>query len=144
VSSSGLDLSFLGLTLITFLPAFVMIAALMAMLGVTAAEPRDAQQYAGLFSLPVAIPLWFMSILIETPNSPLAVILSMIPFTAPATLPIRAVLTTIPVWQVAVSTTLLFVCAIASVWLASRAFQLGMLRYGKPLSFREIIQGFKT
>lgn len=143
-SGSGLDLSFLGLMLITFLPAFVMIAALMAMLGATAAEARDAQQFSTLLSIPVVVPLWFLAVIIETPNSPIAIILSLIPFTAPATLPIRAVLTNIPVWQIILSVSLLFASAIIAVWLASRAFRLGLLRYGKSLSLREIIRRTKA
>jgi ABC-2 type transport system permease protein len=130
--------------LITFLPAFVMIAALMAMLGATAAEARDAQQFSTLLSIPVVVPLWFLAVIIETPNSPIAIILSLIPFTAPATLPIRAVLTNIPVWQIILSVSLLFASAIIAVWLASRAFRLGLLRYGKSLSLREIIRRTKA
>jgi ABC-2 type transport system permease protein len=140
VGGTGLDFSFLGLMLLTFLPAFVMIAALMAMVGATAGEARDAQQIAAVFSIPIAAPLWFLAILIEQPNHPLAVGLSLFPFTAPATLPLRAVLTNLPAWQIAVSIGLLVLSASGSVWLASRAFRLGMLRYGKSLSLRELLQ----
>ncbi len=144
ISGSGLDLSFLGLMLITFLPAFVMIAALMAMVGATAAEARDAQQIAGLFSLPVVFPMWFLMVIIEKPNSPLAVIMSLIPFTSPLTLPMRSVLTTVPAWQIALAIGLLVASAAAAVWLASRAFRLGLLRYGKSLSLREIMSRAKS
>lgn len=141
---AGLDFSFLGLMLLTFLPAFVMIAALMAMVGATAAEARDAQQIAAVFSIPISAPLWFLAILLEKPNSALAVGLSLFPFTAPATLPVRAVLTNLPLWQIALSIGLLVISAAASVWLASRAFRLGMLRYGKSLSLRELLQRGET
>ncbi len=139
IGGSGLDFSFLGLMLLTFLPAFVMIAALMAMVGATAAEERDAQQIAAVFSIPIAAPLWFLAILLEKPNSALAVGLSLFPFTAPATLPVRAVLTNLPLWQTALSIGLLVISAAVSIWLASRAFRLGMLRYGKSISLRELL-----
>lgn len=144
IGGTGLDLSYLGLMLLTFLPAFVMIAALMAMLGATAAEARDAQQISAIFSIPIAAPLWFLSILIEEPNNPLAVGLSLFPLTAPATLPVRAVLTNLPAWQIGLSVGLLVLSAAVSVWLASRAFRLGMLRYGKSLSLRELLRRGKT
>lgn len=140
IGGSGLDFSFLGLMLLTFLPAFVMIAALMAMVGATAAEARDAQQIAAVFSIPIAAPLWFLAILLEKPNSALAVGLSLFPLTAPATLPVRAVLTNLPPWQTALSIGLLVTSAMISVWLASRAFRLGMLRYGKSLSLRDLLR----
>jgi len=125
---------------LTFLPAFIMIAALMTMVGATATEAREAQQIAGLFSLPIAIPFWFIAAIMENPNGPLAIGFSFFPFTAPMTLPLRSMLTNLPVWQIGLSVGLLFAAAAASIWLASRAFRLGMLRYGKKLTLAEILR----
>lgn len=138
IQSAQIDLTFLGLMVLTFLPAFVMIAAMMATLGATATESREAQQIAGLFTLPIVIPFWFLGVLIESPNSPLAIGLSIFPFTAPISLPLRAAFTDIPVWQIGLTVSLLVLLAIGSLWLAGRAFRLGMLRYGKKLSFKEL------
>jgi ABC-2 type transport system permease protein len=117
-----------------------MIAAMMATLGATATESREAQQIAGLFTLPIVIPFWFFGVLIESPNSPLAIGLSIFPFTAPISLPLRAAFTTIPVWQIALTISLLFILAFAALWLAGRAFRMGMLRYGKKLSLKELFK----
>lgn len=132
--------TFLGMLLLTALPAFIMIAALMAMVGATATEAREAQQIAGLFSLPIFIPIWFIQSIIENPNGPLAIGFSLFPFTSPLTLPMRVAFSTVPAWQIILSLTILIASAVASVWLASRAFRLGMLRYGKRLTFRELFQ----
>jgi ABC-2 type transport system permease protein len=140
LSDTGIGFSFFGLMALTFLPAFVMIAALMTMVGATATEAREAQQIAGLFSLPIAIPFWFIAAIMENPNGPLAIGFSFFPFTAPMTLPLRFMVTNLPVWQIGLSVGLLFVAAAASIWLASRAFRLGMLRYGKKLSLAEILR----
>jgi ABC-2 type transport system permease protein len=51
---------------------------------------------------------------------------------------IRQGVTIIPGWQIAVSAIILVVCAAGAIWLAGRAFRLGMLRYGKRLAWREI------
>lgn len=140
LSDIGIGFSFFGLMALTFLPAFVMIAALMTMVGATATESREAQQIAGLFSLPIAIPFWFIAAIMENPNGPLAIGFSFFPFTAPMTLPLRSMLTNLPVWQVVFSVGLLIVAAAASIWLASRAFRLGMLRYGKKLTLAELLR----
>lgn len=140
LSEIGIGFSFFGLMALTFLPAFVMIAALMTMVGATATESREAQQIAGLFSLPIAIPFWFIAAIMENPNGPLAIGFSFFPFTAPMTLPLRSMLTNLPVWQIGLSVGLLIVAAAASIWLASRAFRLGMLRYGKKLTLAEILR----
>ncbi len=140
MQSPQIDLGFLGLMVLTFIPAFVMIAAMMATLGATATESREAQQVAGLFTLPIVIPFWFFGVLIESPNSPLAIGLSIFPFTAPVSLPLRAAFTTIPVWQIVLTISLLFILAFAALWLAGRAFRLGMLRYGKKLTLKELFK----
>jgi ABC-2 type transport system permease protein len=62
----------------------------------------------------------------------------MIPLTAPVAMLIRDGLTILPVWQVALSSAIQILCAVAAIWLAGRAFRLGMLRYGKRLSLREL------
>lgn len=140
MQSPQIDLGFLGLMVLTFVPAFVMIAAMMATVGATATETREAQQIAGLFTLPIVIPFWFFGVLIESPNSPLAIGLSIFPFTAPISLPLRAAFTTIPFWQTALTISLLFILALAALWLAGRAFRLGMLRYGKKLTLKELFK----
>ncbi len=74
----------------------------------------------------------------ESPNSPLAIGLSLFPLTAPISLPLRAAFTNIPAWQIALSLGILVGGAIFALWLAARAFRMGMLRYGKKLAWREI------
>jgi ABC-2 type transport system permease protein len=77
-------------------------------------------------------------LLMSNPNSPLAVGLSLFPLTAPLTLLMRDGLTILPAWQVALSSAILVVTAVATIWLAGRAFRIGMLRYGKRLKLSEI------
>ncbi len=139
-TNPGIDPAFLWLLLATFLPAFVMLAALMAMIGATATEAREAQQVAGLFTIPVIMPLWFTAAIIQSPNSPLAIGFSLFPLTAPMTLPMRVTLTSVPAWQIAASLAILVVCAAGAIWLASRAFQLGLLRYGKKIRLAELFR----
>jgi ABC-2 type transport system permease protein len=120
-------------------PTYVMLAALMTAVGATVAEGQDAQQVAGLFSLPVVAPLWLGVIVIENPNSPLAIGLSLFPPTALSTFAMRMMSVPIPLWQVTVSVGLLVLCAAGAVWVAGRAFWLGMLRYGQRLNWREFL-----
>ena len=132
--------SFILLLVATFLPAFVMVAAAMGAIGATATEAREAQQIASFFTLPIVVPFWFVSAIMFNPNGALAVGMSMFPLTAPIALPLRAVFTNIPVWQIAITIGLLCSLAAFSVWLAGRVFRLGMLRYGKKLTFKEIFR----
>jgi len=119
-------------------PAFVMVAALMATIGATVAEAREGQQMVGLISLPLWIPYMMTGLIIGSPNSPVVIALSLFPLTSPLTMLVRDSMTIIPVWQVVASAGVMILSAIGSVWLAGRAFRLGMLRYGKRLAWREL------
>lgn len=138
-----LDASYLLLMAATLLPAFVMVAAAMGAVGAMATEMREAQQITGWFTIPLMIPIWFISPIMFNPNGPLAVGMSLFPLTAPIALPLRAVFTTVPFWQIAMTVTLLCVIALFTLWLAARVFRLGMLRYGKRVSLREAFQRAK-
>ena len=126
------------LSLVILLPTFVMFSAFMALIGATVSEAREGQQMIGLISLPIWIPYMLIGLIMENPNSPLAVGLSLFPLTSSLTLLIRQGVTIIPGWQIASSSAILVICAIGAIWLAGRAFRLGMLQYGKRLAWREV------
>lgn len=136
------DLQVAGSTLVvlvlTFAPSFIMLSALMTAVGATVTDAREGQQITGLFTLPVVIPYWFTYQLMNDPNGTLAVGLSFFPLTAPVALTMRIGFAAIPPWQLVANITILILAAWAAIWLAGRAFQLGMLRYGQRLSLRQI------
>jgi ABC-2 type transport system permease protein len=134
------------LTVLIIFPSFITVAALMATIGATVTEAREGQQMTGLVALPIWIPYMFMFTMLNNPNSPVAVILSMIPLTAPLAILVRDGVTVLPAWQIALSSAIQILAAAGAVWLAGRAFRLGMLRYGKRLKWREIFtqQGVKS
>jgi ABC-2 type transport system permease protein len=128
------------LILAVMLPTFVMLGGLMAAIGATVTESREGQQIVGLFTMPTWIPYFLIYPLMSAPNSPLAVVMSFIPFTSPLTLVIRSGFTVLPFWQIALGVIILVACAAGSLWLAGRAFRLGMLSYGKRLPFLDIFR----
>ncbi|MHB8089667.1 MAG: ABC transporter permease, partial [Anaerolineaceae bacterium] len=83
------------------------------------------------------VPFWFVSQIMFKPNGPLAVGMSMFPFTAPIALPLRAGFTNIPWWQTSVTIIVLVLLALFSLWLSGKIFRIGMLRYGKKVSLKE-------
>ena len=137
ISISGEYIAVLALVL---LPSFVMVAAIMAAIGATMTETKEAQQVSSLFSLPMMIPYYLASTIIENPNSPLAIILSYFPITSPITILMRMAFTIIPPWQIAINIGILVIFAAFAIWFAGRAFRLGMLRYGKKLSIKDVLR----
>jgi ABC-2 type transport system permease protein len=127
-----------GILIVVMVPAFVMICGLMAAVGATVSEASEGQQIMGLFTIPIWLPYILISVFIQNPNSPIAIALSFFPLTAPVAIALRIGFTSIPTWQVIISVTILVLSAIGAVWLAGRAFRLGMLRYGKRLRWKDI------
>ncbi|MCC7354795.1 MAG: ABC transporter permease [Anaerolineae bacterium] len=128
------------LTLVAFaLPSYVMIAALMASVGALVSEAQEAQQTTGLFALPIWAPYWLLALIIEYPDSPVSIGLTLFPLTALSTLSFRLAMAPVPTWQIALSLTLLILCAVGAVWLAGRAFRFGMVRYGQGLRWRDLV-----
>lgn len=136
----GIQIAPQTLLLVVFvmLPAFILVSALMAAIGATISEAREGQQMVGIISLPIWIPYMLTGLLMSNPNSPLALGLSLFPLTAPLTMLMRDGLTILPAWQIALSAVIQVLCAVGAIWLAGRAFRLGMLRYGKRLKWREV------
>jgi ABC-2 type transport system permease protein len=124
--------------LTVMVPAYVMFGAFMVAIGATVAEASEGQQVTGFITLPAMIPFWFLPFFLENPDSPLALALSFFPLTAPVTVSIRAGVGEVIGWQLALSSAILVICAAGSMWLAGRAFGLGLLLYGKRLPWRQL------
>lgn len=131
--------SLLGMTVLYFLPAYALVSGLMTVIGASVTEVQQGQQISGIINMLFTCPMFFLTVLIAKPNSPLAIALSLFPTTSFTTILMRWGLTVIPFWQLAVSWLLLVASATGSVWLAARVFRLGMLRYGQRLSLKGIL-----
>jgi ABC-2 type transport system permease protein len=138
--SFSLPTGYIAVLLLILLPAFVMIAALMAAIGSTMTEVREAQQISGLFSLPMTVPFYLTSSIMMNPNGPVALFLSFFPLTSPITILMRMSLTVVPTWQIALNIGILVVFAVFAIWFAGRAFRMGMLQYGKKLSLKDVFR----
>ncbi len=135
--------SFLVLVLTMFLPAYMLIAGLLAAVGAASTEFREGQQLAALVTLPSMLPAMLSFVILMNPNGLASVIMTLFPLTAPLTVSIRWALTPIPIWQVIASFAILAASAIGSIYLSARVFQAGMLRFGQRLSLREIRQAVR-
>ena len=130
---------YIGVMLLILLPSFVMVAAIMAAIGSTTTEMREAQQVSGMVSLPFMIPIYLSSSIMMNPNGTLAMVLSYFPLTSPITVLMRMSFTVVPAWQIAINVATLIIFAILAIWFATKAFRLGMLQYGKKLTFKEVL-----
>ena len=140
LSNIQLSTNYLLRITLLILPAFVSIAAMMAALGATLTGAQEAQQVSGLFTLPIMVPLWFVSSIMLNPDGPIAIFLSYFPLSAPITLALRMVFSTITDGQWLIFILIQVAFAVFMIWLAARAFRIGMLQYGKRIRLGQLFR----
>jgi ABC-2 type transport system permease protein len=126
-------------TVMIAVPSYVLAAALMTTIGVMVTSVKEGQSVSAIFFILHAIPFYVSWIFISNPHSPLAILMSVLPFTSLMTVGMRNLFTIVPTWQVALSVVVQTLGALGAIWLASRAFRTDMLRYGQRLSFRRLL-----
>ncbi|MCB0117292.1 MAG: ABC transporter permease, partial [Caldilineaceae bacterium] len=129
----------IGVVLIFFLPSYALVAGMMTAVGAAVTEVRQGQQVAGMFNMLFVLPLFVLPALIEAPESAVATGLTLFPSTAFITVTLRWALGTIPAWQMLASWLILVASATGTIWLATKIFRAGMLRYGQALTLKGIV-----
>jgi ABC-2 type transport system permease protein len=124
--------------LIYFIGGYFLYSSFYAAIGAAVDNQTDSQQ----FLLPVIMPLilsvyvGFFSV-VNDPHGTIAVVFSMIPLTSPIVMLMRIPFG-VPLWQVAISITLLFATFFAVVWFAAKIYRIGILMYGKKPTWKEL------
>jgi ABC-2 type transport system permease protein len=126
--------SFLAWGLVFFLLGYAVYASLMAGLGALVPNLREATQATILVIFPLIIPIMLLSVLINEPNGPLAVFLSLFPLTSPVTMMTRLSAGPVPLWQTVLSAVLLAVTALLVVRSVARMFRAQTILSGQPFS----------
>lgn len=137
----------IGCFVFYFIGGYLFYAALFAAVG---SAVEDAQNSQGL-TMPLTTPIIFsfviMASAINSPDSPLAVWASMIPFSSPIVMMARVaygVPGTVPYWQLATSMGLLVLGFVFTTWLSAKIYRTGILLYGKKVTWKEMIRwGFR-
>ncbi len=133
-----LPLNLLPLMLVYFVLTYFLFAALYSTIGAITSSMSEGPQYATVFVLPAMVPLWFISLFLETPNATGPVIMSIFPLTAPLAMVMRVLLVPVPFWQIALSIVSLALLVVACIWIAGRAFRVQMLLSGQTPDLRDI------
>jgi len=124
--------------IIYFLGGYLLYGALFGAVGAAVDDQTDTQQ----FMFPITMPLILsyivgVSVILRNPDGPVAFWMSMIPFTSPIAMVIRLPFG-VPMWQLALSIALLILGFIGTVWVAARIYRVGILMYGKKVTYKEL------
>src|SRR5690554_2634554 len=130
----------LGMFLFYFLGGYLLYASLFAAVGAAVDNETDTQQ----FMMPLTIPLIFGFIVskfaLTNPEGGAVFWFSQIPLTSPIVMMVRVAMgfESGTVWQLFTSLGLLVIGFVGSVWLAGKIYRVGILLYGKKITYKEL------
>lgn len=122
-----------------FILGYLFYATMFAAVGSLVDNNTDSQQFMLPITVPLIVALISAFYIVNNPSSSFAIWLSMIPFTSPIAMMVRIPFG-IPIWQIAVSITILAVSFVAMTWLAAKIYRTGILMYGKKLTYKEVFK----
>ncbi len=139
-----LPVNFLVLGIVYFILGYLLFAVLSISIGAISATAREGGQLSMFYTMTSFIPLWFLSLLMFFPNSPVWVALTIFPVTAPIQTMVRLGESDVPMWPLLTSIAVLALSIVVGLILAIKLFRMHMLMYGKRPGFAEIVRNLKN
>ena len=154
ISSSALEMisAFMNLPLtniffafiIYFIGGYFLYASIFAAIGAAIDNQADAQQFMLPITLIVIIGLYVGILTVpEDPNGIVAQIFSYIPFTSPIVMLMR-IPHGVPLYEQILSVTILFSSVLLIVWISAKIYRIGILMYGKKITYGEMIKWLRS
>ena len=119
---------------------YIMYLFLYAALGSTVSRVEDVNNATGFVQFIFIAGYIASSFAMNMPNSALATVCSMIPFTSLMVMPLRSALITVPFWQHLVSGSLLLMTTLLLAFLSIKIYRWGTLNYGNKTGFFHAIK----
>ncbi len=136
--------NFLVLGIVYFILGYLLFAVLSVGIGAIGSTAQEGGQLSLFYTLGCFVPLWFSALLIAFPNSPIWIVLTIFPVTAPVQAMLRLGVSDIPLWQIMASIGVLGISVIGGFFLVIKIFRMNMLMVGKRPGFAEIIYSLKN
>lgn len=132
------SLLFWGITF--FILGYLIYATIMAGVGALVPNVKEATQATFIIILPLLVPLMLVGVLINQPNATIAVVLSLIPFTAPNTIMTRLASGPVPLWQLILSIGIMILTILLLIHAVSGMFRAQVLLTGKKFNFAVFVK----
>jgi ABC-2 type transport system permease protein len=129
--------------IIYFALGYVLYSSVAAALGAMTNSEQELQQLNMFLMMPLFFCLMMLPVITSNPSSPLARLVSLIPFCTPLLMNFRVSLSMPQPWEIALSIVLMIGTIYAVLWVASRIYRVGILMYGKKPNLPEILRWLK-
>lgn len=129
--------------LANFTLGLIIYLSLFGMVGSIFDNPQDAQSGMWPIMMLIIIPLFIAFSMMENPNSPIANIASLLPFSSIMIMPVKMTVVEVPAWQLmlclAINAAMIFVI----FPVAGKIYRVGILRTGKKPKWSEVVKWLK-
>lgn len=127
-----------------FLGGFLLYAALYAAAGALSTSDHEVQQLQFPLMMPLMVGFFMVFAVFDDPEGSIAVAGSLIPFTSPIVMPIRAAVTGVPPLELALSLGLLIATCAFLLWLGGRVYRVSVLATGRRPSPRQLVRWMRA
>jgi ABC-2 type transport system permease protein len=131
-----------AMVIVWYVLGFFLFAALYAAIGSTVSRQEELNAVVAPMIFVLLIPfILTVNLLPGDPRSPIATVLSYVPFFSQTVMPARYALGAAELWEVAVSAAVAVLAIVVVVRVAGRIYRNSVLRTGARVSLREALRG---
>lgn len=139
LTSPSFMLSLFGYLVIFLIGGYLFYSSIYAAIGSAVDNIQDASQLQTIAMVPIIFAFIMTPTVIQDPESPLAIWLSLLPITSPMVMMARIPFG-IPAWQIISSIIILYLSFFGMIWVAAKIYRVGIFMYGKKPTVKDLIR----
>lgn len=130
----------LVMIIVYFILGYSLYAMMNAVAGATVSKAEDVNSSIMPITYISMIAFYMGYFSLAVPNGNVAIISSIIPFSAPFTMPSRILATEVPAWQISASILSLVITIVFIAWISIKIYSSAILHYGKRLKLKDLMK----
>jgi ABC-2 type transport system permease protein len=129
--------------LANFTLGLIIFLSLFGMVGSIFDNPQDAQSGMWPIMILIMIPFFIAISMMENPNSPIANIASLLPFSSIMVMPVKMTVVEVPLWQLILCLAINVATIFVVFPIAGKIYRVGILITGKKPKWSEVVKWLK-
>jgi len=134
----------LALSLVYFVIGYLLYASLMGGTGMIGRNPQESAQLSAIWTITAASPMFFLPMIVASPDGIVARTLSFFPLTSPVAMILRLTSGRVPLVDIVGSILIGVISVYIALRAASKIFRAASLMYGKRATLPEIVRWLRA
>ncbi|MBU3144008.1 ABC transporter permease [Clostridium sp. CF012] len=130
----------LVMIIVYFIFGYSLYAMMNAVAGATVSKAEDVNSSIMPISMISMVAFYMGYFSLAVPNGNVAILSSIIPFSAPFSMPSRILATEVPIWQIIASLFSLVITIVFIAWISIKIYSSAILHYGKRLKLKDLVK----